>query len=296
MDFTIVIPCFNCPERVNYLLESIFKFYPGVDSYKIIVSDDCSPKKEETRKVSQKWGVLFTHPGEWGCVGRNTNHAVNLSRDDLVFVINDDLIISKGTFKAMLKFWEDNQHLKIGATGFTFIQSYQLVSKGIIPHVDNFYPPTWNDGEINYNALELEYKAFPTKFTEPILTSTPSGPCFAVSKKAWEEAGKFHEFGMWEGGAFHAMWENGYVICMVPTPPLLHALSQSTNDSDKFLQEMYRDNPERRPWMHEEGEKIYKDKRGKRYDDDTAYIWEKIIYPQKDKIKEAMRYDNKEIY
>ncbi len=291
MDFTIVIPGFNGPERIDYLLESIFKFYPQAADTQIIVSDDCSPKIEEIGNVVRKWNVIFTHPPVWGCVGSNSNHAVSLSRNDLVFVINDDLIISKGTLETMAKFWEDNKHLNLGAAGFTFIQDYQLVEKGIIPTRDKFYPPVWNTGNISRNALEVGHDIFTNKFTRPIVTSTPSGPCFAVSKAAWKASGKFHEFGMWEGGAFHTMWEKGYSILMVPTPPLLHAKSRGTGDNSQFLRDKYSESVQKRPYMHKEGEALYKAKRGKGYDEDTAYIWADVIDPRREEIYNSMVYD-----
>lgn len=291
MKFSIVIPGFNGPERVDYLLESIFKFYPDVAPWQIIVSDDCSPRMDEIETICQeKYDVIFTHPPEWKCVGGNTNHGISLAETDLVFVINDDLIISKGTFETMLKFWEDNKHLKIGAAGFTFMQAYQLAEKGIIQSIDKFYPPIWNTGEISRNALNLKQDMFHSKFTYPILSSTPSGPCFAVSKKAWEDSGRFHEFGMWEGGAFHTMWEKGYSIFMVPTPPLFHAKSLATGDKSGFLQKMYAEHPEKKPYMHELGEMMYKNKRRRRYDKDTAYVWAEIINPKRDKIIESVKY------
>lgn len=292
MDFTIVIPCFNSPERVDCLLESIFKFYPKADPKKIIVSDDCSPRKEEVRIVANKHGVLFTHPPKWMCVGGNTNHAVGLAEDNLVFVINDDLLISKGSLETMQKFWEDNQHLRIGAVGFLFIQSTQLVEIDIISNMAKFYPPVWNNGEIKYNSCKFKKPFLPQPFMKPLLTPTPSGPCFAVNKTAWEDSGKFHEFGMWEGGAFHAMWEKGWVLFMIPTPSLLHAIGRGTGDKSEFLKQMYAKYPEKRPYMHEQGEEIYKTVRnGRGYKEDTAYMWDNLINPRTSEILKSVKYD-----
>jgi len=291
MEFTVAIPCFNSPERVDYLLESLFKFSPELSPDKVIVSDDCSPNIEKIKKVVKKYNAIFTSPPAWGCVGENTNHVVSLSKDNLVFVINDDLLISKGTLEVMQKFWEDNQHLKIGAAGFTFIQSYQLEEKGVIKNREGFYPPAWNKGNLNYNNFKFKHLCFPTQFLRPILTSTPSGPCFAINKAAWEECGKFHEFGMWEGGLFHTMWEKGWVIFMVPTPPMLHLVNGATADLSDFLKRMYVLHPEKRPYEHEKGQEIYKNKRSRYYLEDVEHIFKNYIYPKKGEMDKLVNYD-----
>jgi len=151
MKFAIGVPCYNGAQRVDYLLDSIAKFYSGAKDADILVSDDCSPQGEETRKVCEKWGVGFTQPSEWQGVGGNTNHVIGSLDADVIAVIQDDILFSKGSMEVMEKFWEDNRWLRLGAVGWTYFQSWELKQVGIIPRVEDFYPPTWNTCEIRRN-------------------------------------------------------------------------------------------------------------------------------------------------
>jgi len=295
MKFAIGIPCYNGAQRLDYLLESIFKFYTRAKAVDILVSDDCSPQAEETRKVCEKWGVRFTQPDEWKGVGGNTNHVIRSLDADVIAVIQDDILFSKGSMEVMEKFWEDNRWLRLGSVGWTYFQSWELRQVGIIPTVEAFYPPTWNTGEIRRNAYtfhaEQDPPIHPSPNVRPYLKGTPSGVAFAISRLAWEDCAGMYEFGMFEGGMFHDMWDRGWVNLIIPTPPMLHGHRLgATFHMDQTLRERIEEHPEKGLGRHAFGEQLYERLRGRRYLEDVDYVMRRYTGPEPDRTTDPQAY------
>ena len=295
MRFAIGIPTYNGAQRLDYLLDSIFKFYTRAREVEVLVSDDCSPQGEETEKVCQKWGVKFTQPDEWKCVGGNTNHLINSLEADIIGVLQDDILISKGSIETMEQFWEENRWLRLGSVGWTYTQSWELRQVSIIPSIEAFYPPTWNTGEIRRNAYtfhaEQDPPIHPSPFAAPMLYGTPSGVAFAICKLAWEDCGGCYEFGMFEGGMFHDMWDRGWINMIIPTPPMLHGHRHgATFLIDEVLKQRFAEHPEMVPARHEMGEELYKKLRGRYYHDDYVYINSTYIKPFEAEILSLIKY------
>lgn len=298
MRFAIGIPAYNGAQRVDYLLESIDKFYSRAKEVEILVSDDCSPQGEETEKVCQRWGVKYTQPDEWKCVGGNTNHLINSLDADIIGVIQDDILISRGSIEVMEQFWEDNRWLRLGAVGWTYFQAWELAQVGILPSRDKFYPPSWNNGEIKRNDYTLiadpatgDLPVHPQPNDKPYLKPTPSGVAFTISKLAWEDCAGFYEFGMFEGGMFHEMWERGWINLIIPTPPILHGHMWATEKAaGPELHQHIKEHPEKKPSKHPLGEDLYKKLRGRYYSDDHAYINSSYIEPFEAEILSLIKY------
>ena len=51
--FSILIPAYNRPEELENLIDSIIN--QSFNNYEILVSDDCSPKKIQTKNISKKY-------------------------------------------------------------------------------------------------------------------------------------------------------------------------------------------------------------------------------------------------
>jgi len=287
MKFAIGIPVYNGTVRVDCLLDSIAKYYSGAKDIEVLVSDDRSPEAEETRRVCEKWGVGFTQPEEWKGVGGNTNHVIRNLDADVIAVIQDDILFSKGSMEVMEQFWEDNRWLRMGSVGWTYFQSWELRQVGIIPSIEAFYPSTWNTGEIKRNAYtfhaEQDPVIHPQPFKDIYLKGTPSGVAFAISKLAWEDCAGMYEFGMFEGGMFHDLWDRGWFNLIMPTPPMLHGhMLGATFHMGETLRERMQQQPHKALGRHETGEQMYEKIRGRRYLDDWEYIMRTYIGPEVD--------------
>jgi len=195
----------------------------------------------------------------------------------------------------MEKFWQDNRWLRLGSVGWTYFQSWELRQVGVIPTIEAFYPPTWNTGGIRRNAYTFhpdertgDPPIHPQPNVEPYLKGTPSGVAFAISKLAWEDCAGMYEFGMFEGGMFHDMWDRGWINLIIPTPPMLHGhMLGATFQMDETLRTRLREHPAKGLGKHELGEQLYEKLRGRRYDDDWDYIMRRYIGPERDTEREG---------
>jgi len=115
---------------------------------------------------------------------------------------------------------------------------------------------------------------------------------FAIRKLAWEDCSGMYEFGMFEGGMFHDMWDRGWINLIIPTPPMLHGHTLgATFHMDNTLHTRLQDHPEKVAGKHELGEERYERLRGRRYHSDYEYITAKYIDPFRGQILSLLKYN-----
>jgi len=227
--FGLAIPTLSGEHILIPLFESLKKHCSCLDDLDIVVSNDPHPERDSsvTKKICDDFNVRFVELPKWSWATANTDNAIRNCDAEIVGYLNDDMVISENSIETMIEFWERNKFFKLGAVGWMIINAWELVAAGIIEHEKRFYPPDWNTGKIIRNDLitkiregdripEFDY------FEKPILSGVPTGWAFSIRKDVFNEIG-----GLGIGGVIEAVglaiWEAGYLVVNIQTPPLLHA-------------------------------------------------------------------------
>jgi len=103
---TVIIPCFNCQETLGEALASVYEQNLSIP-FEVIMVDDASTDKTWTlmQELAKKYPnvSLFQHDKNRGG-GATRNTAIAKSTGDLIFCLDSDDILPKGTLEKMAKF------------------------------------------------------------------------------------------------------------------------------------------------------------------------------------------------
>jgi len=164
-NLSILIPAYNRPKHLDDLLSSIF--LQATERVEIIVSDDCSPKKEEIKFVLDKWKnnknnlTYFMQEKNLGEVG-NKNFLFDKAQGLFVLYIGDDDLFEKNAISKLLKLIKNNKQNDIFILGHRIQDDYANLSKN-----HRFFMEYSISGNslINYGALNFDW--FPFHFGHP---------------------------------------------------------------------------------------------------------------------------------
>ena len=233
--FGLAIPTLSQPEMVKCLLESLYKFCHCLDELDIVVSNDPNPNRDarnELKKICGDFKVRYVELPKWGWAVASTDNAIKNCDAEIVGYLNDDMVISENSIETMIEFWERNKAFKLGAVGWMIINAWELVASGILKKEEDFYPPTWNNGKIIRNDLIEKIRASGRLpefdyFEKPMISIPPTGWAFSIRKDVFSKIG-----GLGKGGVIEAcgmaIWEAGYLVVNIQTPPLLHAQGEAS--------------------------------------------------------------------
>lgn len=117
---SILIPAYNRPEHLDALLSSIFSQLNS--EIEIIVSDDCSPKKDKNKSILEKWKAYnreltyYIQEKNIGEVG-NKNFLLDKARGLYILFMGDDDLFEENAIYELLKLIKKNKNINIFILG-----------------------------------------------------------------------------------------------------------------------------------------------------------------------------------
>jgi len=122
LDYSVVIPTYNRPNELKILLESILK--QDVFPKEIIIVDDGDLDSifiDKFEKIfNNKVKIIYykkNHRKEPRGAGISRNIGMNIAKEDIVFIFDDDLILEEKFFIYIMEIWKKNKSDKLLGVG-----------------------------------------------------------------------------------------------------------------------------------------------------------------------------------
>ena len=148
--FSILVHAYNRPEELESLIDSITN--QSFSNYEILVSDDCSPKKIQTKNISKKYiyrqEVRFFFQEQNLGERENKNFLISKASGKYVILIGDDDLLNHGSLSQLFHQINNASECDIYYFGYTL----QNISSG---HKKEY--------KLSKN-IELNKKALPKEF------------------------------------------------------------------------------------------------------------------------------------
>lgn len=124
MDFEVIIPTYKREEDLKKCLDSIYT-QELLPKRIILVDDDRLPEdfvdKEKKRFLERDVDILYyikNHEIEARGSNESRNKGIELAKEEVVFILDDDLILEKDFFSKIIKVWkDDNDENLVGVAG-----------------------------------------------------------------------------------------------------------------------------------------------------------------------------------
>lgn len=205
---TIIASMYNGDNKILEIIDKLF--FPGLlnnasKDKELIILDDCSPLKNETRKIINKYKKeLIKKFGRFNFIenqenlgfARSYNKGMKMAKGEKLIISNDDVYYPKNSINALCHTLGLN--LKIGAVLPVTNNAYGFHNSRLYNKLKNYSPEEIN--KIEQFALwqrrvmnGIKYKA--------ILTDNLTGFCIAINKSFLEDIDYFderYEYGMSE--------------------------------------------------------------------------------------------------
>ena len=129
--FSILIPSYNRPEYISGLLDSIFT--SNFDDFEVIISDDCSPKQQEIKKVVAQYNSTkiktYFHQINSG-ESKNKSFLVDNASGKFNILIGDDDRFTKDGLNTLYSFIHKNPNYDTYVFGYNVIdENNNIISR-----------------------------------------------------------------------------------------------------------------------------------------------------------------------
>jgi len=190
---TIGIPTYNGAERLDWLLKSISMRTPEFESglVRLVIVDDGSPRVDATRTVvashKERLPIYFVEHGNNRGISAGWNTCARAFDSELIVLINDDVIISKGWLRALTHVLEHSPG--VGAVGqamhwFTRDDVSKLIEG---PDSDREVTPR------NHERVPAPERREMFEGCNPGRVMCPTGQLFAFRRSDFDAIGGFDE-------------------------------------------------------------------------------------------------------
>ena len=119
--FSILIPAYNRPEELENLIDSIIN--QSFNNYEILVSDDCSPKKIQTKNISKKYidrqEVRFFFQEQNLGERKNKNFLISKASGKYIILIGDDDLLNDESLSLLFNHINNASECDIYYFGYT---------------------------------------------------------------------------------------------------------------------------------------------------------------------------------
>jgi O-antigen biosynthesis protein len=200
MKTSLLVSMYNKKSSTIEIIDKMFLpslIRNGSRDKEIIIIDDSSPLKQETKATIQKsmpelkakFGrVVFLRNDVNLGFGGSYNKAISLATGQNLIITNDDVYFPRGSINALISSLGKNED--IGAvgpiTGWRAVCTYQYCKQG--PKLTSYSSSNFKEIESFAKKIRKQMKEEPLKKTD-ILT----GFCFAIKKEVIDKVGSFDE-------------------------------------------------------------------------------------------------------
>ncbi len=199
MNTSILVSMYNKNESVIKIIDEMF--FPSLirnssHDKELIIIDDCSPLKQKTKELIQKY--MKTLKSKFGRVvfsrnqtnlgfGGSYNRAIYMATGKNLIITNDDIYFPKNSIDSLVSALNNKKVGSVGPiTGSRSVCTYQYCKQG--PSIKSYSKKDFQNIEDFAVKIKKLMKGVPVKKTD-ILT----GFCFATKKKIIDEIGGFDD-------------------------------------------------------------------------------------------------------
>lgn len=237
MKFSVIIPTYNRERELNKLLETIFN--QTLQPSEVIIMDDGNLPFEFIQKQKEKFnekGIEFIyykkdHSKERRGLSESKNIGLKLAKNEIVFILDDDVELEKNFFEEIMKIWEENKDNEklIGVGGWVKNQRKKTIFENIFNKIFGLSSKiAWDINNVGYQVWNPDIKT-PTKcfYIEGCLSS--------FRKKEFEKLGYFLTF----SGGRTALEDiefclrakkSGYYFFINPNAKAMHKKSKTSRE------------------------------------------------------------------
>lgn len=220
MKLGVAIVTYNGPKRVAALLESLESERSYIDELVIQEDPTIYPEVHTTLgRLALDYKVTL-HTGEdWGCMQGNATRAMDNTTSDVMCLLSDDVVVKKGTIRAVREFWQAYSHFPIGAAQIAYWGSWDDIRRmGLIHHPDEFYGSwlSWINN-VPYNDHWINRGI-------PRIYVNVHGCGFSLRRDVYNAVGGFSpETWSYDEDIAAKIWlYTPCVIATIPGPPMVH--------------------------------------------------------------------------
>lgn len=242
MKFSVVIPTYNREKDLSELLETILK--QTLNPKEVIVIDDGNLSADFIQmqgfNFKEKRGEFIyykkDHSKERRGLSESKNIGLKLAKNEIVFILDDDVLLDENFFEEIMKIWEENQNNEklIGVGGWVKNQRKKTFLEEIYNKIFGL------SSKIPWDVNEVGYQVWNTNLKEPVKSFYIEGCLSSFRKNKLEKLGNFLTFA---GGrtaledvelCFRAK-KSGFYFFINPKAKALHKKSQTSRENDFLI-------------------------------------------------------------
>lgn len=168
MKFSVAIPTYNREKDLSELLESILK--QSVKPEEVIIIDDGNLSADFIQRQGLNFkekGVDFIyykkdHSKERRGLSESKNIGLKLARNEIIFILDDDLELEDSFFEEIMKIWKENENEKklIGVGGWIKNQRNQTIFEKIFNRIFGLSSKNlWDVNDVGYQVWDTNLKS-----------------------------------------------------------------------------------------------------------------------------------------
>jgi len=239
MNFSVAIPTYNRKNNLEELINSILN--QTILPSEVIVVDDGNLHSDFIHRINYKLDtrnirLIYykkNHKKEKRGTSQSRNIAFEISKNEIVFILDDDLLLDSDFFEEILKVWEQewNNHRLIGIGGV--IKNNRKISK-----IENFFNHVlFLTSEYNWDVTNIGFQIWDDWINKTEIGYYVHGGVCSYRKNLVQKIGGFTVF---EDGrvaledvdfSLRAKKEKYYFV-IVPSARVYHKKSKTSREND----------------------------------------------------------------
>lgn len=232
---SIIIVHYRVEEKLHKCLQSIYRLKTE-HSYEIIIvdNDEERPLSKDFRKKYKDITIVGNKNTGFGA---GNNKGADVAKGKYLFFLNPDTEVFPGTIDALVSFLQNNKNVGIAAPILLHEnhEPFALQGLGKLTPQSGIVALSFLNKLIPNNPISKRFWMEGWDKTKKKLVETVPGTAFMMSKKLFEEVGRFDEnFFLYfeEHDLCRRVAEKGYELYMVPEAKVMHLWGKSTAHRD----------------------------------------------------------------
>lgn len=242
MNFSLIIPTYNREKELSELLESILK--QSIKPQGVIIIDDGNLLNDfiqmrESKFKEKSIELIYykkDHSKERRGLSESKNIGLKVAKNEIVFILDDDVLLDENFFEEIMKTWEGNKNEErlLGIGGWVKNQRRQTIFEKIFNKIFGL------SSKIPWDVNDVGYQVWDTNLKKPIKCYYFEGCVSSYKKSLVNVLGGFETFlggrSALEDVEFSLKAKKaGYHFIINPKAKVFHKQSKISRESDFLI-------------------------------------------------------------